>query len=191
MNCDVPALWLAHKDALRNYIRKRVPDEALAADIAQDVLLKVYGFCQARSGVANVRSWLFQIAQNAIVDALRRNRRLVPVGEEFDVAAEPEPEAYREAVEYILPMIGLLPPAYAEPLRLADVEGLRQQDIARQLGLGLSATKSRIQRGREMLRDVFVECCLLETDAEGRLVSFDIRPDCGTLQRYRAALKKN
>ena len=140
MNCDVPALWLEHKDALRNYIRKRVPDEALAADILQDVLLKVYGFCQARSGVANVRSWLFQIAQNTLVDAVRKNRRLVHVDDDFDVEQEADAEAYKDAVEYILPMIQLLPPAYAEPLRLADVEGLRQQDIAAQLGLGLSAS---------------------------------------------------
>lgn len=190
MNCDVPALWGEHKDALRNYIRKRVPDEALAADIHQDVLLKVYGFCRARSGVANVRSWLFQIAQNAIVDAVRKNRRLVHVDDDFDAKAEDPAEAYQEAVEYILPMIQLLPPAYAEPLRLSDVEGLKQQAIAEQLGLGLSATKSRIQRGREMLRDVFVECCLLETDAQGHLVSFEIRPGCKPLVAYQEQLKK-
>ncbi|QIL76562.1 sigma-70 family RNA polymerase sigma factor [Hymenobacter sp. HDW8] len=190
MHCDVPNLWLEHKDALRNYIRKRVPDEAQAADLLQDVLLKVYGFCQARSGVANVRSWLFQITQNAIVDAARKNRRLRPLDEGLDVEAESESEAYQEAAEYILPMIQLLPPTYAEPLRLADVEGMKQQDIAQQLGLGLSATKSRIQRGREMLRDVFTECCLLETDAQGHLLGFAIRSDCGSLQTYKQTLEK-
>ena len=191
MNCDVPALWGEHKDALRGYIRKRVPDEELAADLLQDVLLKVYGFCQARSGVANVRAWLFQIAHNAIVDAVRQNRRLVSVAEEFDVAAEDEQEAYHAAAEYITPLLQLLPPAYADPLRLSDVEGLKQQDVAAQLGLGLSAAKSRIQRGRVLLKELFVECCLLETDAQGRLLGIDIRPGCRPLEAYRAGLEKN
>jgi RNA polymerase sigma-70 factor (ECF subfamily) len=182
---------MEHKEALRGYIRKRVSDEELAADIMQDVLLKVYGFCQTRSGVVNVRSWLFQIAQNALIDAVRKNRRLVHVDDNFDIGAEDETEAYKEAVEYILPMIQLLPPAYAEPLRLADVEGRKQQDIAAELGLGLSATKSRIQRGREMLKAVFVECCLLETDEQGRLLSFDIRPGCRSLQGYKRDLEKS
>lgn len=191
MNCDVPALWGEHKEALRGYIRKRVPDEELAADLLQDVLLKVYGFCQARSGVANVRAWLFQIAHNAIVDAVRQNRRLVPVSEDFDVAVEDEQEAYHAAAEYIEPLLQLLPPAYSEPLRLSDVEGLKQQDVAAQLGLGLSAAKSRIQRGRVLLKELFVECCLLETDEQGHLLGIDIRPGCRPLEAYRAGLKKN
>lgn len=68
MNCDVPALWLEHKEALYYFILKRVPDESTAKDISQDVLLKVYNFCCCKSGVRNVRSWLFQIAHNTIAD---------------------------------------------------------------------------------------------------------------------------
>ena len=58
-NCDVPALWLEHKTALKGYIYKRVADEDLVNDILQEVLLKVYNFCLSKSGVRNVRSWLF------------------------------------------------------------------------------------------------------------------------------------
>lgn len=61
-NCDVPALWLDHKTELRNFILKRVKDPDLTNDILQEVLLKVYKFCISKSGVKNLRSWLFQIA---------------------------------------------------------------------------------------------------------------------------------
>jgi RNA polymerase sigma-70 factor (ECF subfamily) len=157
----------------------------LVNDILQEVLMKVYNFCLSKTGIRNVRSWLFQIAQNAIIDTVRRNKRLVPVEGEPEPPQEEEREAYREAVEYILPMINLLPPHYAEPLRLSDVEGMKQAEIASQLSLGLSATKSRIQRGREMLKDLFAECCVTEMDEKGRLLSFEIKPDCRSLQAYK------
>jgi RNA polymerase sigma-70 factor (ECF subfamily) len=87
-------------------------------------------------------------------------------------------------------MINLLPEVYAIPLRMSDVDGIKLKDIADELGLGLSAVKQRVSRGRKLLKDVFTECCLLELDEQGRLVSFEIRPDCGSLQRYKAALEK-
>jgi RNA polymerase sigma-70 factor (ECF subfamily) len=76
-------------------------------------------------------------------------------------------------------------------LRLSDVEGINLKDIAEELNLGLSAVKQRVSRGRKMLKDIFTECALMELDEQGRLISFDIRPDCGALQRYKNSLKNS
>jgi RNA polymerase sigma-70 factor, ECF subfamily len=190
MNCYVPDLWMEHKDALRSFILKRVQNKEDTDDILQDVLLKVYNFCMSKSGVGNVRSWLFQIAHNTIVDRTRK-KPFVSASEELpEVTDEIQNDAYREAVEYILPMIGLLPKEYAIPLRMSDIEGLKQSAIAEQLNLGLSATKSRIQRARQMLKEIFVECCVMETTADGKLVSFDIKAGCKPLQAHKINLKK-
>ncbi|MGL4631156.1 MAG: sigma factor [Leadbetterella sp.] len=75
-NCDVPALWNEHKNELRNFIQKRVKDKDVTDDVLQDVLLKVYNFCISNSGIKNVRSWLFQIAQNTIVDNYRAKSKI-------------------------------------------------------------------------------------------------------------------
>lgn len=179
-NCDVPALWIAHKDGLYRFIIKRVRDEDLAKDILQEVLMKVYRFCISRSGVKNVRSWLFQIAQNAIIDHARRQDKItfdVP-----DIWDESPEDAYKEAAEFLLPMINFLPKAYAIPLRMSDIEGLKQADIAKQLGMNLSATKSRIQRARQMLKNELITCCHLEIDGQGNLISFSIKDSCKPLQ---------
>lgn len=189
MNCDVPALWQEHKEALYYFILKRVRDESTAKDISQDVLLKVYNFCSCKSGVRNVRSWLFQIASNTISDHYRKYRNSVVTDRFEEAEEESEASAFKDAAEFILPMINLLPEAYAVPLRMSDVEGTNLKAIAEELGLGLSAVKQRVSRGRKMLKDVFTECCLMELDEQGRLVSFDIRPDCGSLQRYKASLE--
>jgi RNA polymerase sigma-70 factor, ECF subfamily len=190
MNCNEPTLYKEHKEALYYYILKRVHDESTAKDISQDVLLKVYKFCCCDRGIRNVRSWLFQIAQNTIIDHYRKHHKsftttdMVPEAKE-----ENEASAFKEAAEYILPMINLLPETYSIPLRMSDVEGIKLKDIAEDLDIGLSAVKQRVSRGRKMLKDLFTECCLMELDEQGRLVSFEIRPDCRSLQRYKASLK--
>src|SRR5690606_39628458 len=86
MNCDVPDLWLEHQQELKNFIFKRVKDRDLANDISQEVLLKVYNFCRSKSGVKNVRSWLFQIAQNTIIDHYRKQSKISykEITEKFD-----------------------------------------------------------------------------------------------------------
>ena len=191
MNCDVPALWQEHKEALYYFILKRVHDEPTAKDISQEVLIKVYNFCLSKSGVRNVRAWLFQIAHNAIVDHYRKHKRDIAT-ESFNEEKEEEQEAsaFKDAAEFILPMIGLLPELYAVPLRMSEVDGTNLKDIAREPDLGLSAVKQRVSRGRKLLKEIFTECCLMELDEQGRLVSFDIRPDCGALQRYKKSLEE-
>jgi len=180
LKCDVPALWLEHKDALWNFIRKRVLDEQTANDISQEVLMKVYKFCMSKTGVKNVRSWLFQIAQNTIIDHHRKQKRITYDLPEATV--EEENKAYQEAAEYILPIISFLPEKYALPLKLSDIDGMKQADIAKQLDLSLSATKSRIQRARQLLKKEFIYCCHLETDRDGNLISFAVKDSCVPLK---------
>lgn len=187
-NCDVPALWLEHKLALKNYIFKRVKDEDLANDILQEVLLKVYSFCLKTSGVKNVKSWLYQIAHNAMIDHFRKEAKNGTLNKEIEMQQEDENLAFKEALEYIMPLIDFLPKKYAVPLKMADIDDMKQAEIAEKLNLSLSATKSRIQRGRNLLKAEFITCCHFETDASGGLLSFEIKDSCTPLQQMK---KKN
>lgn len=187
-NCDVPGLWLEHKSALKNYIFKRVKDEDLTNDLLQEVLLKVYNFCLSSYGVKNVKSWLYQIAHNTMIDHYRKTSRKQNPSPQVSFQEEDEDLAFREAVEYIEPLLSFLPKEYAEPLRMADLDGIKQAEIARILNLSLSATKSRIQRGRNLLKAEFITCCHLETDASGGIISFQVKDSCAPLQELQ---KKN
>lgn len=184
-NCDVPALWSEHKAALKNYIFKRIKDEDLSNDILQEVLLKVYSFCLKSSGIKNVKSWLYQIAHNAIVDHFRKEARNKKMEKNVEFLEEEENLAFKEALEYINPLLNFLPKEYSVPLKMADLEGMKQAEIARNLNLSLSATKSRIQRGRDLLRAEFITCCHFETDATGGLLSFQIKDSCTPLQEIK------
>jgi len=189
-NCDVPALWQEHKNELRNFIQKRVKDQELTNDILQGVLMKVYNFCISKSGVRNIRSWLFQIAQNTIIDHYRKQSKFTDLDNLNEIETEDQNVAFSEATNYILPMLDFLPKEYAVPLKLADIDNMKQADIARKLNLSLPATKSRIQRARQLLKAEFITCCHFETDTQGNLISFNIKDSCEPLQKVKKELQK-
>lgn len=189
-NCDVPALWLEHKTALRNFILKRVDDSNLADDILQETLLKIYRFCMERSGVQNVRSWLFQIAHNTLMDHYRQQAKTIHKEVLPEVIEEDSNEAFVEAQQYILPMLEFLPTKYAQPLKMADIDGMKQAVIAEKLGLSLTAVKTRIQRARQLLKAEFMTCCHFETDKQGNIIAFSIKESCTPLQEVRKKIAK-
>jgi RNA polymerase sigma-70 factor, ECF subfamily len=184
-NCDVPALWQVHKNELRNYILKRIKDPETTNDILQEVLLKFYNFCIAKSGVKNLRSWLFQIANNTIIDHFRKQSKFTDIEKLSEIESEDQNTSFTEATQYILPILDFLPAEYAVPLRLADIDGMKQADIAAKLNLSLSATKSRIQRARHLLKAEFITCCHFETDALGNIMTFSIKDSCEPLQKIK------
>ena len=189
-NCNVPALWQEHKNELRSFILKRVKDQDLTNDILQDVLIKVYNFCISKSGVKNIRSWLFQIAQNTISDHYRKQSKYTDLDNLNEIENEDQNAAFNEATNYILPMLDFLPKEYAVPLKLADIDNIKQAEIAKKLNLSLPATKSRIQRARQLLKAEFITCCHFKTDTQGNLISFEIKDSCEPLQRVKKDLQK-
>jgi RNA polymerase sigma-70 factor (ECF subfamily) len=188
-NCDVPALWQEHKNELRNFILKRVKDQDLTNDILQDVLMKVYNFCISKSGVRNIRSWLFQIAQNTITDHYRNQSKFTNLDNLTEIEYEDQNLAFSEATNYILPMLEFLPKEYAVPLKFSDIDNMKQADIAQKLNLSLSATKSRIRRARQLLNAEFITCCHFKTDKQGNLISFEIKDSCEPLQKIKKDLQ--
>src|SRR6266487_1394021 len=73
--CDVPQFWLENKELVYAYVKKRIRDEATTQDLCQEVLLKVYKYCALKTGVKNIRSWLFEIARNTIIDHYRKEKQ--------------------------------------------------------------------------------------------------------------------
>jgi len=128
-NCDVPALWQEHKNELRSFILKRVKDQDFTNDILQDVLMKVYNFCISKSGVRNIRSWLFQIAQNTITDQYRKQSKFIDLDNLNDLENKEQNITFSEATNYILPMLDFLPKDYSVPLKLTDIDNYNPQTM--------------------------------------------------------------
>jgi RNA polymerase sigma-70 factor (ECF subfamily) len=182
-------LWLAYAEGLRDYLRRRTVDDALSEELTHRVLLKVVNSCCSGREVHNEGAWLFRISHNVLMDHYKEagGGAQVPAWTEETEGAD----VLQELAVYVRPLIGLLPKKYADPLKLADIDGIPQAEIARQLGLGLSATKSRIQRARLRLRDKIAECTYLITDADGRPVDFALREDCRCLQDHPSTTSRS
>jgi RNA polymerase sigma-70 factor (ECF subfamily) len=58
-------------------------------------------------------------------------------------------------------------------MKLVDFGGLSQQELADRVGISLSGAKSRVQRARQMLREMVLDCCRVERDGRGNVTDYE------------------
>jgi len=175
----VTAAWQAHEAELRGYLRHRIGDDSAADDLLQDVFVKAMRQGRSFCTLDNPRAWLFQVARNALVDRLRTLHPLESLCDEMaDAAAvEPEPIAPVDALAgCVARTLGELPSEDAAILRGCDIEGQTQRDYAQAHGLSLPATKSRLLRARQRLRERLTRVCRVQFDPDGNVCGHVPRP---------------
>jgi len=109
----------------------------------------------------DVRGWLLAIVRHRAIDAMRRQRASIALGEEPDEALPPNltlPDIWPEVAgrldgERVREAIALLPPAQREAIELAYFDGLTQREIADRTGAPLGTVKSRMRLGLVSLRE--------------------------------------
>lgn len=168
--------------AIRAFVARRVRASHDVEDIAQEALLRLYRGAHDLRDEPALDGWMYRIARSAIIDHYRRSGvRPAPTDPGyFDRQVEDDAEAPRadEALAACLaPLIARIPDAYRAALELTDLGDLTQEEGAAQLGLSTSGMKSRVQRGRRMLREEVVRCCRVELDARGALSDVTPRGD--------------
>ncbi len=163
-------VWAAFGDRLRRYVRKHVRQEHDADDVLQEAVAKIHAGLDDLADPAKLEAWTFRVARRSIVDHHRRRRAL---SLDVEPAIEKDPENVTALVASWLPgMMEALPEKDREALRLTDVEGLPQRELAARLGLSLTGAKSRIQRARKRLQDTLLDCCDLELDRRGQALAY-------------------
>src|SRR4030095_16973081 len=165
---------------LRAFVRARVPDGATGDDLAQETLLKIYRSRASLRDDDRLEAWLYRIARRTLIDYYRKRRPSEELPANLKSESQDEVSAIRDAVlsSTIHYMEGL-PDAYRIPLLLSEVEGMPMAKIASRLGLSLAAVKSRIRRGRQMLKKRLQDCCYFEFDQRGKVIGWERRnPRC-------------
>jgi RNA polymerase sigma-70 factor, ECF subfamily len=165
-------IWRDYHSGLLSFIRRRVGAD-LAEDILQDVFVKAHSRLNTLADADRVQSWLYQIARNTIIDYHRTRKSAAPLPD--DIAQQPEhdnDEEWRELGKCVLSMIERLPAGYQEAILLSEIDGLPLKEVAERLNLSLPGAKSRVQRGREKLRDIFLDCCHFKFDHRGKPVDW-------------------
>ncbi|MCW8903757.1 RNA polymerase sigma factor SigZ [Sedimenticola sp.] len=159
-------IWDEHKARLRAYVVRRVPEPDVVNDILQEVFIKAYENLHSLRVRGSVAPWLYRIASNVIADHYRSQKPWTELPEEL-TALERERDPVEELASCLQPLIDDLPETYRLALKLSEIEGLSQKEVATRLGLSYSGAKSRIQRGRDQLRQRLHDCCVIETGQNG------------------------
>jgi RNA polymerase sigma-70 factor (ECF subfamily) len=162
VNVDLTALvadlFEQHHPAVFAYLYRLVSDREWAHDLSQETFLRLFRARQRLPQVENRRAWIYRIATNVALNALKRRRRFAWLPwRQSDTrhltAPDPlEPAGQRLAVEHALAQ---LLPHYRAPLILHSHYGLSVREIAEALGISQSAVKTRLYRAREMFRQVY------------------------------------
>jgi RNA polymerase sigma factor (sigma-70 family) len=132
-------------------IRSRVSDAALVDDIAQQTLIAVESHIASYGGLAHFRTWLYAVARN---ESLMMLRRRVP-----EPTAEPQPPAVGRFTSIVAnkmtisDIIRSLPEPYGETLSLQIFEDLDYEAIATRLQIPVGTVRSRLAKGKELLRE--------------------------------------
>ena len=187
-HCNIFEVWEEYKASLLGYIKKRITDPDDAKDLLQEVLLKSYQYCSNGKTIIYLKSWLYKITQNAIIDYHKKNNKTISFDHELE-ETDDEKSILGEASDYIKVLLKLLPDDYALPLYMSDIDGVDQKAIAEKLNLTLPNTKSRIQRARVKLKERFLECCVVGFGESGEMVSFDIKPECTLLKEEKSRIE--
>lgn len=164
---DTEKIWSEFSLALKKFIFSKVKNETVADDILQEVFIKIHIHKHELKEKKQLKSWLFSIANNATLDYFRKKDIVLPT--ETNDAVEENSKDEHDAGDCVLPLILNLPKKYKEILVLTEIKGYKQQKAADTLSIGLPAAKSRIQRGRDLLKKGFMDCCDYKLDVNGHL----------------------
>jgi RNA polymerase sigma factor (sigma-70 family) len=133
-------------------------DASIAEDISQIVMLKLWHHAdQFNPDKSSPATWLFQIARNARVDYLRRQRNEAPLGDEALSIPDltPQPDSILDSLqgeERLRAALVTLPAEQLAIIKLAFFEAHTHSEIAQQTGLPLGTVKARVRLALARLR---------------------------------------
>jgi RNA polymerase sigma-70 factor, ECF subfamily len=177
---DSSAVWVEFAAAIRRFVARRVPPGIDPDDVVQDVFLRVVRHLPSLRDSERIESWLFQIARNALRDAMRARHRRDSRTEamDFDPPAadiEDDRQMEGELAPCLRPLVAKLAEPYRKAIEITSQEGLTQVEAAVRAGVSVSGMKSRVQRAREQLKTMLLRCCELEIDRRGRVSDYQVR----------------
>jgi len=151
------------QNSLRSYLRRRAPDDLQVDDVLHDVFVKALSTEKTGRQIDNMTGWLYTVARTTLADHLKaRGVSTEQVDENFPDLETEDLKLHEEISRCLKPFIEELPAMYRETLFATELGGNTLSNYARNQGLSVSAIKSRVARGRAMLKEKLLSCCDIE-----------------------------
>lgn len=157
-----------YKEPLTNYIYRILNDYETAIDISQEVFIRVFRKASSYQPLAAFSTWIYRIATNLAINEIRRRKKGYTVSlfvrsnttdEDFEMqlpdksVSSPEEKSIQIQLQrQVREALDTLPVKYKVPLLLRELQGHSYDEIAKIIGIPQGTVKSRINRGRAILK---------------------------------------
>lgn len=154
----VAALYRRHSGELVRFLARRLSCRDLAADLVQELFLRLLARDGSVAAVRHERGFLFTSARHLMVEAQRSPRWRETAEAEAEVpSADLEPSAEecyldQEAVTRLLEVVAGLPPRCREAFLLHKFDGLSYPEVASRLGISVSMVEKHLMRALDACR---------------------------------------
>jgi RNA polymerase sigma-70 factor (ECF subfamily) len=151
------SFFRAYERRVFRFVARLVHDDGLANEVASDVMVEVWRSAGRYAGRSRPSTWVFGIAHNKAIDALRRNRHDVVELRLAEPLPAPGDEPERRLIESstraeIDTALGALSPEHRAVLHLTFVLGFAQNETAAIVGCPLGTVKTRVFHAKRALR---------------------------------------
>lgn len=177
MKITTENIWNTFNNELLRFIKKRVKDNDAAKDLLQDIFIKIHLKLATLTETEKLTSWVYQITRNSILDYYKKHKHSHgPLVDIYDIE---DPITYNEDFgKCLTPFINKLPKTYREAILETEVGQLSQKAFAEKANISYSGAKSRIQRGRKQLFEIFNHCCQFSADKYGNVLDYTRKKNC-------------
>jgi len=159
-------IYQVYNRKVYGYFRRNGFDHEAAEDLTQEVFCRLLRFKDTFESNDQIRNWIFKVARNLLIDVLRKkeNGSAKPILMEdlpsFDtlimdhihVEGPEQTFVTEESNGEVLSLIEELSPRYADVIRLRELDGLKYQEIAKELGMTAKAVEGLLHRARAKLK---------------------------------------
>ncbi len=166
-------IWSEYRASLKSFLHSKVSSPDEVDDLLQEIMIKIYKNLSVIKSESSVKSWVFQVANNTIIDFYRKRAKLNKLGSEELWYSEKNSEVEQSLSQCVIPFINALSLESAELLTAIDLKGQSQVSYGEEHRISYSTLKSRVQKARRELRALFEDCCDFTFDSRGNIADFE------------------
>src|SRR3990170_4532206 len=178
---ELAAIYTQFHQVLFGFVKSKVNNHQDAEDIVQNIFITVANGVNDLNRKEKLQSWIYAIARNSIIDYYRTTHKKNYSLEE-DIAENFTSEEYNDTTKgldcCLIDFVNQLPDEYRDIIIDVEMKGIKQKDLAEKYNLAYPSIRSRVQRGREKLKQILLNCCHIEWDNRGNILDVVSRPAC-------------
>ncbi len=145
---------------LYNFFMRLTSDRGQSEDLTQEVFFRMLKYRATYRGDGKFTTWMFRIGRNAHIDHLKKFKKEIPLGNQWEEepAGEPSPDRQTQAEQeamFIRKALSRLSPTKKEVILLSRFQGMKYGEISRVMGCSISSVKVQVHRAMKDLKNIY------------------------------------